>query len=440
MAKKVPGPRGWPLTGSLYAISYDLLGFLERSRARYGDLLRLRVAWVPVYVASSPEDARHVLLEHRDNYEKTSRSSVEIRHIAGTSLLTANGADWTEKRRLLQPAFKVGAVGAYHEVMNTATEEMLARWRRDFPDGGVLDMAQEMMRLTYRIVSEALLGEDLRHTAGIVDAALEIMLQRVVTRLKRPSLPIAWPTPANLKFQRERRRLHELIDGIIARRRAQQREPRDLLDAMIQATDNQTATLDPLWLRDEVMTLLLAGHETTANALNWTWHLLSQHADIQERAFAAADGDENPLAIPYLRQVLFESMRLYPPIWLVERQARAADTLGGYDIPAGATVAVAIWLLHRHPDHWPEPERFDPERFRDSPAQGRPGHHYLPFGLGPRMCLGMNFAVNEAMIILARCLTHIRVQPLDGAQPVVPLAGVTLRPRDGLPLRFHWRD
>lgn len=437
---RVPAPRALPLTGHLFALGQDLPGFLERSRAHHGDLMRLRVAWMPIYVASSPGFARHVLLDRRDIYEKTSRSSREIRHIAGASLLTAVGPDWAAKRQVLHPAFKANVIGLYHDVMEVSTASALERWRLEVPEGGVLDMAQEMMRLTYGIVSSALLGEDLDQTAHEVDDALRFMLTHVVARLQAPSVPLDWPTPGNRRFHRERARLHALVDAVIARRRAAPREPRDLLDAMLQASSCAGPALDATWLRDEVATLLLSGHETTANALTWTWYLLSRHPEIQERAAAAARAAADPVSCAYLRQVLFESMRLYPPIWLVERQAQAADTLGGHAIPRGANVAVAIWLLHRHPEFWPEPERFDPERFRDSQQHGRPGDHYLPFGLGPRTCLGLNFAVHEALIVLARSLTRVRVVPVQGGTDAVPVPGVTLRPRGGLPLDIRWRD
>jgi cytochrome P450 len=435
----VPGPRGLWLTGNLVAVGRDVLGFLERTREAHGDFVRVRIAWMPVYVISGPAAARHVLLTRRDNYDKTSRSSLEIRHIAGASLLTANGADWHDKRHVLQPAFRAEAIGRYHQVMQTAAAEAVSRWRRERPEGGTVDMAHEMMRLTYRIVSAAMLGEDLESSTDTVDETMRTMLEHVAARLRAPSLPLAWPTPSNTRFRDARRRLHGLVDGIIARRRAQAREPRDLLDAMIAAAGDRSEALDDAWLRDEVATLLLAGHETTANALSWTWHLLSQHPDVQQRAFEAARSAEDPVACAYLRQVLFESLRLYPPIWLMERRAREADVIDGHPVPAGANVALAIWLLHRHPGHWTDPGRFDPDRFVDSQHHGRPGDHYLPFGLGPRTCLGLAFAVHEAAIVLAACLAQLRVQPVANAGAVAPHAGVTLRPRDGLPLGLAWR-
>ena len=246
---------------------------------------------------------------------------------------------------------------------------------------------------------------------------------------------MAWPTPSNRRFRRARQRLHGLVDAIIARRRAQVGEPRDLLDAMIAAAGDRRGRLDDAWLRDEVATLLLAGHETTANALTWTWHLLSQHPDVQQRAcrsgaFRRGSGGVRLPAPGAAR----EHAPLSADLADGAPGARDADVIDGHPIPAGANVALAIWLLHRHPDHWADPERFDPERFRDSQHHGRPGDHYLPFGLGPRTCLGLAFAMHEALIVLAGCLAQLRVQPVADAGAVVPQAGVTLRPRDGLPL------
>jgi cytochrome P450 len=436
----VPGPRGLWLTGNLVAIGRDVLGFLERTHAAHGDVVRVRIASMPIYVVSSPAAARHVLLTRRDNYDKTSRSSLEIRHISGASLLTANGADWHDKRHVLQPAFRAEAIGRYHQVMRAAAADAVNHWRSELPEGGTIDMAHEMMRLTYRIVSAAMLGENLRSSADTVDQAMRTMLGHVAARLRAPSLPLAWPTPSNTRFHRARRRLHAVVDDLIARRRALRREPRDLLDAMIAATGDRQAPLDDAWLRDEVATLLLAGHETTANALSWTWYLLSRHPEVQQRAVAAARSTDDPVACAYLRQVLFESLRLYPPIWLMERRAREADVIDGHPVPAGANVAVATWLLHRHPEYWPDPGRFDPDRFADSQHHGRPGDHYLPFGLGPRTCLGLAFAVHEAAIVLAACLAHMHTEAVPGAAAVVPQPGITLRPKGGLPLRLVWRD
>lgn len=433
----VPTPRGWPLIGHLVSVRRDVLGFLERSHARHGDHFLVRIGRVPIHAVASPALARHVLVDRRDNYEKTSRSSAEIRHIAGASLLTANGDDWHRRRQALQPAFRPAVTARYHEVMAQASQTAIAAWRRAHPNGGVIDLGHEMMRLTFQIVGQALLGEDLHGSAAVVDRSMRLMLGHVAARLQSVALPITWPTPANRRFHAARARLHTLVDGVIARRRAEDRPALDLLDAMIAAATADDG-LDAAWLRDEVATLLLSGHETTAHALTWTCHLLASRPDVQDRVRDELTAHPDPTAHPYLRQVVFESMRLYPPVWLIERRAREADVLGDVDVPAGANIAIVVWLLHRHPEYWSDPVRFDPGRFADAQLHGRPGPHYLPFGLGPRTCMGASFALHEALIVLSRVLAAARLTPVPASDPVAPEAGVTLRPKRPLQMQLTW--
>jgi len=408
----------------------------------------LRLGPHTFHVLSHPEHARRVLHVRRNSYDKTGRASLETRLLAGRSLLVANGERWQRTRRLMNPAFRLNNIARYAPAMTASALDMLRQWRERGRAPVVLDLAEEMMRVTYRIVGRALLGDDLLRTAESVEQAMEATLGHVYRRIEGLAFPIAWPTPGNRKFVRERANLHAVVDGILGRRRASGCPVHDLLDSLMQARDaDGSGDFDDAWLRDEVVTLMLAGHKTTANALTWSWHLLSLHPEIERQVHEEARALLNGRAptfdelerLPYARQVVEEAMRLYPPIWAMERRALEEDEIGGFAIPKGGTVIVASYVMHRHPEFWDRPERFDPERFTATAAAKRPDYLYLPFGSGPRVCIGMSFALAEATLLLATVIQQCRLLPAPGAK-VIPQPGITLGVRDGLPMRLVWRE
>ncbi len=438
MTKQAPGPKGLPLIGHYLDLRRDILELMVSTREQYGDVVRFKLGPRTIHVISHPDLVRQVLVTNRDNYDKTARSSQQIKHLAGMSLLVSNGADWQVKRRLLQPAFKINTVTAYFDLMQQLAEDATGRLQK----GAVVDMSSLMMHLTYRIVGMALLSDDLDKTSEQVEHAMTITLGHLYQRINNPSLPLWIPTPSNVMFRRERTQLRQIVGQILQRRRTGA-VIHDLLNEMlVSKNSDQDHRLDDVWLRDEVVTLLLAGHETTANALSFCTYLLARYPAIQDRLVAEisqvlgtrqlqlTDLDN----MPYLQQVFLETLRLYPPIWAMERFVKQPDELAGYAIPAKSTLFISIYAMHRHSGFWPDHATFDPERFAQKPEHKA----FMPFGLGPRMCLGMSFALQEAKIILVTLLQRF-VLINRMTQELEPEPGITLRTRAELPVELRLR-
>lgn len=450
--RTAPGPPGLPLLGNLLPFRRDVLGLLLASRAAYGDVVRFRLGPMVLHLVAHPDGIRHVLQERAEQYDKTTRSSSKIRGLTGLSLLTASGALWHRQRRLVQPGFRPAAVAGYVARMAEATDAMLEGWQRRA--GEPFDVASDMMRLTYSIVGRALFSADVSGEADAVERAMAVLLSHTYGRLQRiVDLPLAVPTPGNRRFRAALATVDRVVFRILAeRRRTDPAEaPEDLLSTLLRQRDEETGRgMSDEELRNETITLLLAGHETTANALTWTLYLLARHPEAMERLSDEVEsvlGDRVPgaadlAALPYTERVIREAMRLFPPIWILERRALAEDEIGGYRIPAGSTVEVSPWVTHRHPAFWDEPERFDPDRFTPERSAGRPQLAYIPFGAGPRYCVGGHFAMTEALVILARVsrITQSHRLRLVPGQTVEPLAGITLRARDGVRVRLEPRS
>jgi len=436
-----PGPPGLPLIGNLLSFRRDVLRLLLDTRERYGDVVRFRLGPAVFHLVAHPDLIRQVLQERADQYDKETRSSAKIRSMTGHGLLTTSQELWRRQRRLIQPGFRPAAIATFVERMTEATAAMLERWRPQ----ETIDIASEMMRLTYTIVGRTLFSTDVAADAEEVEHAMEVLLAHTYRRLERlVDLPEALPTPGNRRFRAALATVDRVVYRILSARRqaGDGSEPADLLAILLQARDEESGQgMDDRQIRNEVLTLLLAGHETTANALTWTFYLLARHPEAMERVRAEAAavlGDRPPTsedlaALPCTERVIRESMRLYPPIWAMERRAALADELGGYPIPAGSTVVVSPWVTHRHPAFWSDPERFDPERFTEERTAGRPTLAYLPFGAGPRFCIGGHFAMTEALVITAMVIRSWRLRLVKG-HPVVPEPGITLRARHGVAL------
>jgi cytochrome P450 len=426
----------------------DSLGFLSAMVRTYGDIVALPFGPVRIYLLCHPEQVAYVLQGHAHNYGK-SRFSAQVRPLLGQGLATSDGALWRTQRRLVQPAFHRERLAGLAETITTATHAMLARWAPHAATGTPLDMLAEMTRLTGEVIVRALFGTALPEAVG---RTMFADFATVTGYLRRHMLTLtpwgAWlPTPGRRQFQAALARLDHLVGQHIQARRQQGGDHGDLLALLLAARDPATgAGMAPQQLRDEVMTLLFAGHETTALALTWTWDLLARHPAVAERLrrdVAAVLAGRMPTVadlphLPYLRMVLEEALRLYPPAWMIARAARADDVIGGYPIPAGTTVFLSPYLTHRHPDVWPEPERFDPERFGAERAAARPPGAYFPFAAGPRACLGAPLAMLEAQLIVAQVIQAYDVA-LVGGQPVVPQPRLTLRPRHGVPMVVRGR-
>ena len=426
----------------------DSLGFLSAMVRTYGDIVVLPFGPVRVYLLCHPEQVAYVLQGHAPN-DGQSRFSAQVRPLLGQGLATSDGALWRTQRRLVQPVFHREGREALAAPITTATQAMLARWAAHAAAGTALDMLAEMTRLTGEVMVRALFGTALPEA---VERTMCADVTMVTGSLRTHMLTLTpwsrWlPTPGRRQCQAALARLDHLVGQHIQARRQQGEDHGDLLALLLAARDPATgAGMALQQLRDEVMTLLFAGHETTALALTWTWDLLARHPEVAERrrrdvatvlAGRVPTGADLP-SLPYIRMVVEEAMRLYPPAWMIARAARADDVIGGYPIPAGTPVFLSPYLTHRRPAVWPEPARFAPERFAADGVARRPPGAYVPFAAGPRACLGAPLAMMEAQLIVAQVIQTYDVALVAGQQ-VVPQPRLTLRPRHGMPMVVRGR-
>jgi len=424
----------------------DPLRALTTSHEQLGDTVCFRVGPVRFVSVADPALVQHVLVRNHRNYIK-SRSYRGLRLVLGNGLVTSEGAHWRRQRKLAQPAFHRQRLALLAETMAHSVQERLADWdTRARPE---IDVHEEMMQLTLRIVGRTLFGTDLGDGLGDLGPAVTTCLHKANEHAESlVPLPLWVPTPSNLRFARAKRRLDGIVHQIIEGRREACEAGEigdDLLGMLMSATDESgTERMSDQQLRDEVMTLFMAGHETIATAMSWTWMLLHEHPEVATRVRQEAQevlggrspGFEDLPKLAYTGQVLSEVMRLYPPAWIMEREAIEDDVLGPWKIPAGTTVAMSPWVLHRRPELWEDPLRFDPDRFAPGRDEGRHKYAYLPFGAGPRVCIGNHFALMEAKIILASVIQRFGVE-VDDPDGVELDARVTLRPLGGMAGRLR---
>jgi cytochrome P450 len=410
----------------------DPLGYFSAIARQYGDIVCYRPAPDTAYLINHPDMIRHVLVDNQRNYSKDTYSNQAFKKSIGEGLINLEGNAWLHQRRLMQPAFHHHRLEALDGMIVQATREMLEHWQHCYQLGEPVDLSREMAALTMTITSRALFGVDLG------DEVREIgeIINGVADLLEKPNHPRLVQAAAEFAA---------VVDRIIAQRRRDFRDGGDLLSSLMTARDEESGVvLDDQHIRNDVMGLLLAGYETTANALTWTGYLLSQHAwavqnlreevrqTLRGRLPAAAD----LASLPYMRQVLDESLRLFPPAWIIGRRALADDEMGGYHIPAGTVIAICIYTLHRHPAFWEQPERFDPERFTPERISRRERYAYIPFSIGPRQCIGNGFALLEASLILACIAQRFELRLIPGIE-VKPQALFVLRPNRDLLMSLH---
>ena len=416
----------------------DPLRFLTDAGHRHGDVVAFRVGPVQAMLLRHPDAIKHVLVDNNHNYDKRTRGYDVLRQFLGNGLLTSDGDFWRRQRRIAQPAFHRRRIAGFADTMITDTLAMLEHWQDAATLGRSIDMAHEMMALTLRIVGKTLLSTDVADRADQVGNAVTV-LNEWADRALDSLLPIGFPTLATMRARESSRRLDRVINDIIARRRAGE-QAEDLLGMLMEARDAETGEgMTDRQLRDEVTTMFLAGHETTANALAWTFYVLSTHPEVERRVRTELDevlGGRPPTlddlpSLPFLLQVLKESMRLYPPAWIIDRHAIGEDEVLGYRVRKDTLVLISPYVTHRHPAFWPNPEGFDPERFTAEREEARPRYAYFPFGGGPRQCIGNGFAMMEAQLIVACVLQRFRPWLVPG-HPVRPEPLITLRPRFGL--------
>lgn len=437
----IPGPSTLDMARAFRSVRADPLSFLVEVTERFGDLVAFPVPGAPALLVNDPADARHVLQTSARNWGKETVQYAALARVSGPGLLASSGPSWIEHRRLAAPAFhheRLEAVG--DQVRAAADTAITARLGGDsFADGTVVDVAALTHRIGLDAVGRALFSADLSGQAQqLLDATSDSA--DLVVRLGRSILPTAqWaPTRTNLRLRSTRRRLDAIASEIIAQRRARGglspagSHGDDLLGLLLDSN------LTDAEIRDELVTMVIAGHETVAAALAWTLMLLAEHQPAQDRVRAELAGHPGPVSLlghrdilPWTRSVIDEALRLFPPAWALSRRSHQADVIGGHEVPAGTLVIVSPWLLHRRADPWADPLAFRPERFLDAGA-GRSG--YLPFGQGPRLCIGRELALGEMVVVLSRLLAKHRIGLPPGWSRPAAQARVAVHPRGGMPL------
>ncbi len=452
----VPTLAGNPLLGSMTELKSDTLGTYLRAQQQHGDVVRI-TAGPPglrgeLYCVFSAEGAQQVLATQSANFRKDNTFYQEIRTSFGNGLLTSQDEDYLRQRRLVQPLFTKRRVDGYADAVAAETRTTITAWEK--APGGTVDVADEMMELALRAVARILFGTDVDSTVDVVDRCFPVITEYVTRRGYSPvNIPRTWPTPGNKRAAAALDELYSVCDKIIAERRSSngnsadqgqgQNQGQDLLSLLAAASSTDDGEFDAAELRDQVLIFLLAGHETTATSLAFSLHLLARHPEHQARAreeITRVLGDRTPEAadlerLPYLTQVLKEAMRLYPAAPVIGRNAVAEAEVAGHTIPAGADVILAPWVTHRHPQYWPDPERFDPDRFTPEAEAARPRYAWFPFGGGPRACIGQHFSMLESVIALAMILRAYEFEAVDTEVPLG--AGMTLEV--GGPLRCRIR-
>jgi cytochrome P450 len=441
-----PGPKSWFPGGQILAFRRDPLAFLSRLAREYGDVAEFRVGPQRAFFLNHPDLIRDVLVTHHERFHK-GRALQRAKRLLGEGLLTSEGEHHRRQRRLAQPAFHRQRINSYGRVMAECAERAAARWR----DGETVDISNEMMRLTLAVVGKTLFDADVESEADEVGEALSEMMELFgYLLLPYTELLEKLPLPQVRRFNRARARLDAVIYRIIEERRKGGEDRGDLLSMLMLAEDEEGGPrMSDEQLRDEAMTIFLAGHETTANALTWAWHLLARNPEAEERLHAELDdvlGDgripaaEDVAALRYTEMVAAETMRLYPPAWGLGRMAVEDHEAGGYLVPKGSLVLLSQYVMHRDPRYFPDPERFDPERWTTEAREARPVFSYFPFGGGVRRCIGEGFAWMESVLLLATLARRWTMGPVPG-HVVTTKPRITLRPgRGGVKMKLKSRE
>ena len=423
---------------------FDPLTFGLNIAREFGDIAHYQVGPLHVYQLTHPDFARQILVEEPEKFHKPRLIKQAFGPFAGQGLLTSDGAVWKRQRKLIQPAFHHAQLLTYGAVMVDHALRMV----ESFDAGALIEIQDEMARLTLAIVVQTLFGADVTREAKEVGRLMIAVLEAANDRLNRILGAPSWvPTRRNLREKRALARLDRLLDSFIAAHRAAREKPADLLSVLLAATDEESGSgMSDRQLHEEMMTLFLAGHETTAMALTWTWYLLAQHPDVEKKLVdevsAVLQGRAPTVAdlaqLPYTEMVVRESMRLYPPAPGFAREPIEDVRIGGYDVPRGSLISVSTYALHRDPRFFKDPERFVPERFAAGWEERIPRYAFLPFGGGPRVCIGNGFAMMEARLILATLVQRWRLS-LEPGQEIVPMQLVTVRPKHGIRMRASVR-
>lgn len=437
-----PGPRGKPIFGNALDIQRDALTALTDGWRAHGDIVCFRGigSIFPIYLVVHPEGIQHIFQDNFRNYERPGFARKKLRMFVGNGLITTEGELWARQRRRTQAAFHRDRVVPLGSTMTDTTAEFLDRWNGYAQRGEPIEIQSEMMELVLAILTRSLFGAEMSRHVETIKESVAIQAKHVKERLASPiDIPERAPIPSQRRFLQARGTLDRLVDRVIAERRRAGVAADDLVSTLLDTSDGESEeTISDEQARDELKTLLIAGHETTAISLAWLCYLLSLHPAAADRLRAEVQevvGDRPPVHedIPNLRYtmtVIHEALRLYPPLWLVLRMPVEDDEIGGYPVPAGSTIFLCTYLTHRHPHFWENPEGFDPERFTPERSEGRHRYAYIPFAAGPHGCIGYPFAMMEMPLVLAQIVQRFRLTLVPG-YPVVPESATSLRLKDG---------
>lgn len=444
-----PGPSGGDMLGSFSQIRRDPRQFLIDTWRAHGDVVQFPIPRPATYLISNPQDARTVLVSPARDQSKRTLQYDNLAEVTGNGLLTCDDPPWRDHRRLMQPAFHADEMATVIAESWSALDGMVGSADAR---GRVVDLEHVMLSVSMQVVAAALFGSDWHRQASSITTASQLALDCVVARARNPLPPPRWlPTPGNRQLAAATRRIDRAVDTLLSQRLNQ--APRgDFVDLLIAGLRTADGDLDRRAVRDELVTFIVAGHETVASALTWTWYLLMRDDHVLARLtdeaadapFESLSSHEQLTQLPYTRAVIDEALRLYPPAWVMTRrlnqpitlESRAAQEAASPTLPQDALVIISPAVVHQHPEAWQHPTVFDPERFMGVNSRMHPG--YLPFGLGPRMCIGRQFALDEAAVVLFRMVRELTVTPVDD-RPITPYSQVTLRPKRGLWVRLASR-
>lgn len=436
-----PGPPPSALPGLLRKLWRDRLSLLADAAQEFGDVVRFTMGPKTIYFFNHPDHAKHVLADNAVNYHK-GMGLAEARRVLGDGLLTSEGEKWRHQRRAVAPAFRRERIAGFAGVVSDEVGAMLGRLD-SLVDGPPVDLVSEMTHLTIGVLGRTLLDADLTPLSTLGPAFEVIQDQAMFEMVTLGALPLWLPLARNRRFRAARRQLEDAVQALLAgRERVGTNDGDDVISLLLRAHRNEPDVRSRhRTLNDELVTILLAGHETTASTLSWTWYLLTRSprvARIVGAEAAEALGDRVPdhedlARLPYTTMVIQEAMRLYPPVWGLPRKAVGPDEIGGFRVPAGADVMICPYTLHRHPGFWADPGEFRPERFESAGAGHAHRYAYIPFGAGPRVCVGSHLGMMEAVMVTAMVARRFRFELADGVDPV-PEAMLSLRVRGGLPM------
>jgi cytochrome P450 len=439
--KFIPSPPGHLFLGNIQEVRKNPLRTLVEYSREIGDIIRIRLGPRTLFFINHPDYIKHILQDNYSNYSKLTRGWNKLRPLFGDGLLTSYGPKWLQQRKTMQPAFHLQRIKNFVSVFIDETNALVESWRPLAKNGKLIDVSEEMMGLTFRIVTKTLFSEDLGNEVDTVYWALTQILHCASEGYYRLiDFPLWVPIPRNHRARAGLQALDKIVYDLIEQRRQRGSSQSDLLSMLMEVKDPDTdKRMTDEEIRDQVMTIFMTGHETTAVALTWTWYLLSKFPEATRKLGLELDNVLNGKApsleslseLTYTRRVFKEALRLYPPIWVFSRRTSNEDRLGDYVVPAGSTIFMSPYVMHRNPDFFKNPEGFDPERFTSDKIGPPPPFIYMPFGGGPRICIGREFASMEAQIIISILAQHFKLNLLPG-HPVEEAPSITLRPKYGM--------